>query len=274
MKRRASIAIVAAIAGVGALAALAYVVVMRDGFMPRAQLGLAYAAALDYSILTADLSALDAEAKQKHGPDARAVYGPGGAAFYIGDRLIEKATMPRKIHRIYGLFAVGRGDSMQRFPYSIVPNEAGRQKREPLKRERLERFQSRAPDIFRFTDSDWRLEGCRTIATPGVGVAAVDAWLQFGSSDVCRVRWLKEPRATMLIGGVAAEGGTWIRHWVVPLCRILAKGWLDQLQRDEDPIDYIACNVIYDPHRPTGGPGDLLQERVYRVTRRGLAVVE
>lgn len=273
MKKRTVIAVLAAVGGLCALAAVGYRVVVLDWLMPHSEVASGYAAALDYSILTADLSALDAMAKQKHGPDARAVYGPDGATFRVGDQIVERPAMPRQIERIYGIFVMGRGEAMQRFPYSIVPDEDNRAEREAVSHERLKRFHFRAPEIFRYADRDWRLEGCRTVATPSTGLAFIDERLKLGSSDVCAIRWLKEPRGTMLVGGVAAEGGVWVRGWVVPLCRILATGWLRQWQGRGEAVDYIACNLIYDPHRPTGGPGDVVQERVYHVQNGALTIV-
>ena len=161
---------------------------------------------LDYSILTADLSKLAELAKQKYGPDAKAVYGPDGASFRVGEQVVERPAMPREIVRVYGLVAMGRGDAMQRFPYSFVPAEGNRQNREAVSHQRLQRFHSRAPQVFQYSDKDWRLEGCRTVATPSTGLSAIDSRLQLGSSDVCRIRWLKEPQATMLVGGRGRGG--------------------------------------------------------------------
>ena len=90
--------------------------------------------------------------------------------------------------------------------------------------------------------------------------------LRLGSSDVCVVRWLKEPQATMLVGGVVAEGGRWMRYLITPICRLMSIGWLEELAEQGGKVDYVACALIFDPDRPAGGPRDVMDRRVYQVT--------
>ena len=97
--------------------------------------------------------------------------------------------------------------------------------------------------------------------------------LRLGSSDVCVVRWLKEPQATMLVGGVVTEGGSWLRYLITPICRLMSSGWLDEFAEQGGKADYIACALIFDPDRPAGGPRDVMDRRVYQVTGKGLAVI-
>jgi hypothetical protein len=274
MKARIAVALAATLGCIGLIAGAAYAVIVLEWVMPASNLQLGYAAALDYSIKPADLSALDAQAKGMHGLEASAAYEPNaGAGIGVDGQLAERPTMARKITSIYGLFTVSDNKSVQRFPYSIVPDMFDRDQREPVTRERLKRFHSRAPAHFDYTDRDWKLESCRSLITAGTGIPAVDVRLRLGSSDVCIVRWLKEPQATMLIGGVVTEGGRWLRHFITPICRLMASGWLEELAGEGGKPDYVACALIYDPDRPSGGPRDVMDRRVYQVTDRGLAVI-
>ena len=275
MKMRMAVAAAATVACLVFIAGAAYGVLMMEWFAPVSDARLGYAAALNYSIKTADLNALDAQAKAVHGPDASALYNSDeGAAVRNGNGATSPASIPRQISSIYGLFTITQGSAVARFPYSIVPDFLERSHREPVTHDRLKRFHARAPGYFAYTDRDWTLLGCETLMTPGTGISAVDVQLQLGSSDICLIRWLKEPQATMAVGGVAAEGGPWIRHFVTPLCRTMAKGWLSALNAEGRQVDYIACGLIFDPSRPVGGPRDVMDRRVYQVTDTGrLAVV-
>jgi hypothetical protein len=171
------------------------------------------------------------------------------------------------------LFTVSDGTSIQRFPYSIVPDMFDRDQRAPVTHDRLKRFHARAPGYFDYTDGDWKLEGCKSFLTPSTGISSVDVRLRLSSSDVCIVRWLKEPQATMLIGGVVAEGGRWMRFLITPICRLMSSGWLEELAEQGGKADYVACAMIFDPDRPAGGPRDIMDRRVYQVTGKGLAVI-
>ena len=97
--------------------------------------------------------------------------------------------------------------------------------------------------------------------------------LRLGSSDVCIVRWLKEPQATMLVGGVVADGGPWLRYLITPICRLMSIGWLEELAEQGGKADYVACALIFDADRQAGGPRDVMDRRVYQVTGNGLAVI-
>jgi hypothetical protein len=279
MKARIAVAFAATIGCVALMAGAAYAVTVLEWVMPASNLQLGYAAALDYSIKTAELSGLDAQAqdtqaKRVGGLEAGAVTdSENGAGIRLGGNVIELPAMTRKIASIYGLFTVSDGKSIQRFPYSIVPDMFDRDQREPVTRERLKRFHSRAPAYFDYTDSDWKLESCRSFRTPSTGISSVDVRLRLGSSDVCIVRWLKEPQATILIGGVVTDGGRWLRHLITPICRLMSIGWLEELAADGGKVDYVACALIYDPDRRTGGPRDVMDRRVYQVTGNGLAVI-
>ena len=274
MKARIAVSIAATVGCVGLIAGAAYAVTVLEWVMPASNLQLGYAAALDYSIKTADLSALDAQAKATHGPEAEAIYdSENGAGIRVSGGVVERPPMTRKITSIYGLFTVSDGKSIQRFPYSIVPDMFDRDHRAPVTRDKLGRFHGRAPAYFDYTDSDWKLEGCKSYLTPSTGISSVDVRLRLGSSDVCIVRWLKEPQATMLIGGVVAEGGRWMRFLITPICRLMSSGWLEELAEQGGKADYVACALIFDPDRPAGGPRDVMDRRVYQVTNGGLAVI-
>ncbi|MBX9840580.1 MAG: hypothetical protein K2Z80_02100 [Xanthobacteraceae bacterium] len=274
MKARIAVSIAATVGCVGLIAGAAYAVTVLEWVMPASNLQLGYAAALDYSIKTADPSALDAQAKAMHGPEAEAIDdSETGAGVRVGGNVVEPPPMARKITSVYGLFTVSDGKSIQRFPYSIVPDMFDRDQREPVTHERLRRFHSRAPAYFDYADSDWKLEGCKSFLTPSTGISSVDVRLRLGSSDVCIVRWLKEPQATMLIGGVVADGGRWMRHLITPICRLMSSGWLEELAGQGGKADYVACALIFDPERPAGGPRDVMDRRVYQVTDKGLAVI-
>ena len=148
-----------------------------------------------------------------------------------------------------------------------------RDQRAPVTRDKLKRFHARAPGYFDYADSDWKLEGCKSFLTPSTGISSVDVRLRLGSSDVCIVRWLKEPQATMLVGGVVADGGRWMRFLITPICRLMSSGWLEELAEQGGKVDYVACALIFDPDRPAGGPRDIMDRRVYQVTGKGLAVI-
>jgi hypothetical protein len=249
--------------------------------MPASNLQLGYAAALDFTVKPAEVSALDAQARgvpgAEQGTDVPSVSDAehsGGIKLH-GNITEQPAATTRKITSIYGLFTVSDGRSIQRFPYSIVPDMFDRDQREPVTRERLKRFQARAPAYFDYTDSDWKLESCKSYLTPSTGISAVDLRLRLSSSDVCIVRWLKEPQATMMIGGVVTEGGRWLKHFITPICRLMSIGWLEEFAADNggNKVDYVACSLVYDPERPTGGPRDVMDRRVYQVTDQGLAVI-
>ena len=275
MKARIAVSIAATIGCVGLIAGAAYAVTVLEWVMPASNLQLGYAAALEYSSRAADVSGLDAQAKATHEPihepqadDA----SPSGGIGLPGSVDAQPASV-RKLASIYGLFTVSDGKSIQRFPYSIVPDMFDRDQRAPVTRDRLKRFHARAPGYFDYTDSDWKLEGCKSFLTPSTGISSIDVRLRLGSSDVCVVRWLKEPQATMLVGGVVTEGGSWLRYLITPICRLMSSGWLDEFAEQGGKADYIACALIFDPDRPAGGPRDVMDRRVYQVTGKGLAVI-
>jgi len=248
-------------------------VTVLEWVMPASNLQLGYAAALDYTVRPADVAeGLDAQARQVLGDGAVADSEQGGGIVLRGNPIGQTAPS-RKITSIYGLFTVSDGRSIQRFPYSIVPDMFDRDQREPVTRERLKRFHSRAPAYFDYNDADWKLESCKSYLTPSTGISAIDVRLRLSSSDVCIVRWLKEPQATMMIGGVVTDGGRWLRHFITPVCRLMSIGWLEEFAADGGKADYVACALIYDPERPTGGPRDVMDRRVYQVTDKGLAVI-
>jgi hypothetical protein len=275
MKARIAVAFAATVGCVGLMAGATYAVTVLEWVMPASNLQLGYAAALDYTIKAAEENGLDAQARDV--PDAAEAPAVADAAQNGGIKLrgygTEQPATTRKITSIYGLFTVSDGKSIQRFPYSIVPDMFDRDQREPVTRDRLKRFWSRAPAYFDYSDDDWKLESCKSYLTPSTGISAVDVRLRLSSSDVCIVRWLKEPQATMLIGGVVTEGGRWLRHFITPVCRLMSIGWLDELASEGTKVDYVACALVYDPERPTGGPRELMDRRVYQVTDRGLAVI-
>ncbi len=273
MKARIAVTVAATIGCVGLIAGAAYAVTVLEWVMPASNLQLGYAAALEYSTRTADPGALDAQAKATHEPIHEPdVSGPSGGIGIPANAGEPKATV-RKLSSIYGLFTVSDGKSIQRFPYSIVPDMFDRDQREPVTRERLKRFHTRAPDYFDYGDGDWKLEGCKSFLTPSTGIASVDVRLRLGSSDVCVVRWLKEPQATMLVGGVVTEGGQWLRYLITPICRLMSIGWLEELAEQGGKADYVACALIFDADRQAGGPRDVMDRRVYQVTNGGLAVI-
>jgi hypothetical protein len=275
MKARIAVAFAASVGCVALIAGATYAVTVLEWVMPASNLQLGYAAALEYSSKTAELNALDAQAKATsepgHEPSADDT-GPSGGIGAPGSVDDQPASV-RKLASVYGLFTVSDGKSIQRFPYSIVPDMFDRDQREPVTRERLKRFHTRAPAYFDYSDSDWKLESCKSYLTPSTGISSVDVRLRLGSSDVCVVRWLKEPQATMLVGGVVTQGGSWLRYLITPICRLMSIGWLEELAADGGKVDYVACALIYDPDRPTGGPRDVMDRRVYQVTGSGLAVI-
>jgi hypothetical protein len=280
MKARIAVAFAASAGCVALIAGATYAVTVLEWVMPASNLQLGYAAALDYTVKAAEVSALDAQARQVQGAEqateAPAVSGAehSGGIKLRGD-VIEPTATSRKINSIYGLFTVSDGRSIQRFPYSIIPDMFDRDQREPVTHERLKRFQARAPAYFDYTDKDWKLESCKSYLTPSTGISAVDVRLRLSSSDVCIVRWLKEPQATMMIGGVVTDGGRWLKHFITPICRLMSIGWLEEFAADGagNKVDYVACALVYDPERPTGGPRDVMDRRVYQVTDQGLAVI-
>jgi hypothetical protein len=280
MKARVAVTVAATVGCVGLIAGAAYAVTVLEWVMPASNLQLGYAAALEYSSRAADPGALDAQAKATNEPTSEPHHEPAttddsGPPGGIGLRgpAGEQAATVRKLSSIYGLFTVTDGMSIQRFPYSIVPDMFDRDRREPVTRERLKRFHARAPAYFDYSDSDWKLEGCKSFLTPSTGIASVDVRLRLGSSDVCVVRWLKEPQATMLVGGVVTAGGRWLRYLITPVCRLMAIGWLEELAEQGGTADYVACALIFDADRQAGGPRDVMDRRVYQVTDGGLAVI-
>src|SRR5688500_9530483 len=107
MKARIAVTVAATIGCVGLIAGATYAVTVLEWVMPASNLQLGYAAALDYSIKTADLSALDAQAKASHGAEAEAIYdSENGAGIRVGGSIVERPPMVRKITSIYGLFTV------------------------------------------------------------------------------------------------------------------------------------------------------------------------
>jgi hypothetical protein len=279
MKARIAVSIAATIGCVGLIAGAAYAVTVLEWVIPASNLQLGYAAALEYSSKTAEPSALDAQAKATQESSSEPAHepaaddaGPSGGIGLPGSADAQPASV-RKLASVYGLFTVSDGTSIQRFPYSIVPDMFDRDHRTPVTRDKLKRFHARAPGYFDYADSDWKLEGCKSLLTPSTGISSVDVRLRLSSSDVCLVRWLKEPQATMLVGGVVAEGGRWMRFLITPICRLMSSGWLEELAEQGGKADYVACALIFDPDRPAGGPRDIMDRRVYQVTGKGLAVI-
>jgi hypothetical protein len=279
MKARIAVAFGATVGCVAVIFWAAYAVTVLEWVMPASNLQLGYAAALDYIIKPAEENGLDAQARDvpglEQGADAPTVANAEqNGGIKLRGNVTEQPATTRKITSIYGLFTVSDGKAIQRFPYSIVLDMFDRDQREPVTRDRLKRFWGRAPTYFDYADSDWKLESCKTYLTPSTGIAAIDVRLRLSSSDVCVVRWLKEPQATMLVGGVVTEGGRWLRHFIAPICRLMSVGWLDEFTSEGGAkVDYVACALIYDPDRASGGPRDLMDRRVYQVKDQGLAVI-
>ena len=272
MKARIAVSIAATIGCVGLIAGAAYAVTVLEWVMPASNLQLGYAAALEYSSKTAELDPLDAQAKATHDEPEASDAKPADS-ISLRDNIDGQPATVRKLAAIYGLFTVSDGKSIQRFPYSIVPDMFDRDHREPVTRDKLKRFHARAPAYFDYTDGDWKLEACKSFLTPSTGISSVDVRLRLGSSDVCIVRWLKEPQATMLVGGVVTEGGRWLRYLITPICRLMSSGWLEEFAEQGGKVDYVACALIFDQDRPAGGPRGIMDRRVYQVTGKGLAVI-
>ena len=76
MKARIAVAIAATVGCVGLIGGAAYAVTVLEWVMPASNLQLGYAAALEYSSKTAELSALDAQAKATHEPPATTAAPP------------------------------------------------------------------------------------------------------------------------------------------------------------------------------------------------------
>ena len=270
MKARIAVTVAATVGCVGLIAGAAYAVTVLEWVMPASNLQLGYAAALEYSSRTAELSALDAQAKATHEPTSE----PGRAG--RRRRPLRRYRAPRQRRR-----AAGDGPQARqhlRFVYrkrrqvdpAVSVFHRPRHVRPRSARagdpRQLKRFHARAPGYFDYADSDWKLEGCKSFLTPSTGISSVDVRLRLGSSDVCIVRWLKEPQATMLVGGVVTEGGRWLRYLITPICRLMSIGWLEELAEQGGKADYVACALIFDPDRPAGGPRDIMDRRVYQVT--------
>jgi len=131
-------AFAASVGCVALIAGAAYAVTVLEWVMPASNLQLGYAAALDFSIKTAEMSGLDAQAQDIQAQSAetpdgqtKPVSGAQAAAaaepehsggIRLGGNVIEQPATTRKISSVYGLFTVSDGKSIQRFPYSIVPD--------------------------------------------------------------------------------------------------------------------------------------------------------
>jgi hypothetical protein len=271
MKARIAVAVAATIGCVGLIAGAAYAVTVLEWVMPASNLQLGYAAALEYTSKPAEPDPFEAQARANQ--ELEAGEKPETASAAPAGSVDEHPATVRKLSSVYGLFTVSDGKSIQRFPYSIVPHMFDRDQREPVTRDRLKRFHARAPAYFDYDDGDWKLEGCKSFATPSTGISSIDVRLRLSSSDVCIVRWLKEPQGTMLVGGVVTEGGRWLRHLITPICRLMSSGWLEEFEEQGGKADYVACALIFDAVRPSGGPRDVLDRRVYQVKKGGLAVI-
>ncbi len=167
------------------IAGATYAVTVLEWVMPASNLQLGCAAALDYTVKAAEVSALDAQARRVQGqsrqPRRPPCPTPSTPAASSSAAISSSPRATRKITSIYGLFTVSDGRSIQRFPYSIIPDMFDRDQREPVTHERLKRFQARAPAYFDYTDKDWKLESCKSFSTPSTGISAVDVRLRLSS---------------------------------------------------------------------------------------------
>src|SRR5260221_8878971 len=111
MKARIAVAFAASVGCVAVMAGAAYAVTVLEWVMPASNLQLGYAAALDYSTKTAELSGLDAQAqdiqaKQIQGSEAVGAVpdAESSGGIRLDGNVIEPPAMTRKIASIYGLF--------------------------------------------------------------------------------------------------------------------------------------------------------------------------
>lgn len=258
------VVVLAGVAIVGASAALS---ASRAQEEARSRLVGGRAIASNYMISVADLGEFSDAALKKHGPEAKTVMQNGTVTITVNGKTVETLAMKARVTEIFGMLLVGpRRNDMARFPFALQvsgENEPPRDVGDTVR----SRFQKQAPQLFDFNDLDWANLWCWQQHETDLGAKFADADPRLGKARLCLVRWLRGDPKTMLIGALAADGGSWVRDASRPICRILVDRWLaaPEVSRRDGGVDYAACVLVHDPDRGSLGTRDTVIDYLYEV---------
>jgi hypothetical protein len=77
----------------------------------------------------------------------------------------------------------------------------------------------------------------------------------------------------MLVGGVAAEGGAWVRLVAPRVCRSLVASWLASLPAGMHRPDYAGCFLVHAPGNIDGSMNEMLTSHFYEIRADGTPAV-
>jgi hypothetical protein len=271
MRKRLGIAAALTAAGLSAAVGVLYLTLVLDWFAPRSTAVGSYAMAVDYFTELSEIVAAIEVAQKKYGPKVETPFKTAtGLQVLVDGKVVGTVFTPSHAREVYGMFRVRNGEQQARFPFLLVVDEESRGSRKTMDAWLWQPLQERFPGWFDIGERDWSLGGCRVLPAPVLGAAFVNATLRLGSSDVCAVRWLAPTPASMLVGAVAAEGGTWVRHVSRRVCRSLASSWVAKTIADGGKRpDFVACLLVFDPHNARVGVNATLKAHVYQVGEAG-----
>lgn len=151
-----------------------------------------------------------------------------------------------------------RDGVLRTFPFAISPYQqfdSAAPYLVPLIKMRVGRvFDGGSPD---FDESDFAIQGCRTVSAADLGLRLSARIFSLGSSSLCTSVWKHLPFRTMLVGVAVADGGTWVRPFARSACRILANAWLANTRQAgaaQQP-DYLECLLVDRPDNQPFGAG-------------------
>jgi hypothetical protein len=262
--RKPIILVVAALALTGFIG---YVLLVADWFDPHSTLTSAIAVTRSYDIATADLDAIGAAAKEKYGPTVHWVLHTGDGIVTIerDGKVIEETGIKGHLTGIPGIIAVGQPpEPNSHFPFNLEfdgPNGLDQKELGPWVRTR---FEETGPKwLLTFGDNDWSIVSCWRPPPAIVGPDFANAALHLGAADLCLIRWQGSEPARLLVGGVIAEGGLWVRIFARRVCRSLAESWVKMMPDNETMPDYVACILVHAPENISAGAAGMMTSHIF-----------
>lgn len=240
----------------------------------RSQLPAARAVAVGFTIKVEEHQWFIKKVREQFGSGVKMVFNPsnGQTEIMLGNKVVAAQVTKARIDEVVGVFRVGSAY----FPFALTVDEAWER---PDDVDNVVRWylEKEAPQLLGYKNFEWSTLWCRSQAAPDMGVKFSDAPARLGIVDLCMVQWRAGSPKTMLIGGVAADGGAWVRDATRPICRNLASHWIGMLGREiaDHRIDYVGCVLVHDPaHGPLGARNTVV-EHLYELRQdHNLALID
>lgn len=258
---------------------IGYALLVADWFAPHSNLTSAIAVTRGYSIATADLDAIAAAAKDKYGPTAQAALhtGEGIVTIERDGKVIAETGIKGHLTGIPGIIAIGQPpEPNSRFPFNLEFDDSDGLDQKELGPWVRERFEETGPKwLLTFDDNDWSIGSCWRPSPAIVVPDFANAALHLGTADLCLIRWQGTEPAWLLVGGVIAEGGLWVRIFARRVCRTLAESWVKTMPDKEMMPDYVACILVHAPDNIGAGAAGMMTSHIFeRRTNGSLARIQ